>query len=124
MNQDFLDFKGFIRMIILLGLELSFRNLDKSEILFIFIGNQLILINQMEKDDLTYRINGCAMKVHTKLGRGFREYVYCRALAIELRRAGILFEKSFQNPTHPDQNSHSAALGNSTPQRSSVWRPL
>jgi GxxExxY protein len=45
----------------------------------------------MEKGDLTYRINGCAMKVHSQLNRGCREYVYCRALAIELREAGIFF---------------------------------
>ncbi|MBK8704711.1 MAG: GxxExxY protein [Saprospiraceae bacterium] len=47
----------------------------------------------MEDGDLTYRIIGCAIKVHNKLGRGFKEYVYCRAMAIELRREGIAFER-------------------------------
>jgi GxxExxY protein len=56
----------------------------------------------MEDGDLTYRIIGCAMKVHTKLGRGFKEYVYCRAMAIELRREGIAFEREVWLPIHYD----------------------
>jgi GxxExxY protein len=54
----------------------------------------------MEKDDLTYRIIGCAMKVHTNMGRGFREYVYCRALAIELRAAQIAFQREVWLPIY------------------------
>jgi GxxExxY protein len=45
------------------------------------------------KDDLTYRIIGCAMKVHSTLGNGFQEVIYQRALAIELERAGLGFER-------------------------------
>ena len=56
----------------------------------------------MKEGDLTYRINGCAMKVHQKLGRGFMEYVYCRALAIELRRAGIPFQREVWLPVYYD----------------------
>ena len=56
----------------------------------------------MEKGDLTYRINGCAMTVHNKLGRGCLEYVYCRALAIELRRVGIPFEREVWLPIYYD----------------------
>ncbi len=54
----------------------------------------------MEKGDLSYRINGCAMTVQSKLKRGCMEYVYCRALAIELRRANILFEREIWLPIH------------------------
>ena len=54
----------------------------------------------MEKGDLSYRINGCAMTVHTQLGRGFREYVYCRALAMELRQAGIAFQREVWLPIY------------------------
>lgn len=32
------------------------------------------------KDDLTYKIIGCAMKVHAVLGNGFQEVIYQRAL--------------------------------------------
>lgn len=44
-------------------------------------------------DQLTYKINGCAMKVHNTLGNGFQEVIYQRCLAIELDRAGILFQR-------------------------------
>ena len=39
----------------------------------------------MKLDDLTYRINGCAMKVHNTLGNGFQEVIYQRCLAISKR---------------------------------------
>jgi GxxExxY protein len=42
-------------------------------------------------DELTYKINGCAMKVHNTLGNGFQGVIYQRCLAIELQRAGISF---------------------------------
>jgi len=43
----------------------------------------------MEKDQLTFTIIGCAMKVHNTLGNGFQEVIYQRCLAIELERAGL-----------------------------------
>lgn len=56
----------------------------------------------MKEGDLTYLINGCAMTVHKKLGRGFMEYIYCRALAIELRRIGIPFQREVWLPIYYD----------------------
>jgi GxxExxY protein len=47
----------------------------------------------MIKDELTYRVIGCAMKVHNTLGNGFQEVIYQRCLELELGRAGILFER-------------------------------
>jgi GxxExxY protein len=47
----------------------------------------------MEKDELTYKIIGCAMKVHNTLGPGFQEVIYQRCLAIELERAGLGFTR-------------------------------
>jgi GxxExxY protein len=47
----------------------------------------------MEVDDITYKINGCAMKVHNILGNGFQEVIYQRCLAIELKKAGLDFER-------------------------------
>jgi len=47
----------------------------------------------MIKDELTYKIVGCAMKVHNTLGNGFQEVIYQRCLAIELQRAGLAFER-------------------------------
>lgn len=45
----------------------------------------------MIKDELTYKIIGCAMKVHGTLGNGFQEVIYQRCLAIELEQAGLNF---------------------------------
>ncbi|MEO7312260.1 MAG: GxxExxY protein [Chitinophagaceae bacterium] len=45
----------------------------------------------MDINELTYKINGCAMKVHNSLGNGFQEVIYQRCLAIELRKAGLQF---------------------------------
>ncbi len=50
----------------------------------------------MEKDDLTYRVIGCAMKVHNTLGAGFQEVIYQRCLAIEFKNAGINFEREIE----------------------------
>ena len=43
-------------------------------------------------DDLTYKIIGCAMAVHHKLGPGLRENTYQRDLEVHFTEAGILFE--------------------------------
>lgn len=50
----------------------------------------------MKKNDLTYRVIGCAMKVHNTLGAGFQEVIYQRCLAIELKNAGINFERELE----------------------------
>lgn len=47
----------------------------------------------MEKDELTYKVIGCAMKVHNTMGPGFQEVIYQRCLAIELERAGLGFQR-------------------------------
>ena len=45
----------------------------------------------MTLDELTYKVNGCAMKVHNVLGNGFQEVIYQRCLAIEMERAGLIY---------------------------------
>ncbi|WP_339697171.1 GxxExxY protein [uncultured Roseivirga sp.] len=47
----------------------------------------------MEKDELTYAVIGCAMKVHNTLGPGFQEVIYQRCLAIEFERASIGYQR-------------------------------
>jgi GxxExxY protein len=42
-------------------------------------------------DEITYKVNGCAMIVHNILGNGFQEVIYQRCLAIELKNAGLSF---------------------------------
>ena len=56
----------------------------------------------MAMDELTYRIIGCAMKVHNTLGNGFQEVVYQRCLAIEMERAGLDFSREVEQPIHYD----------------------
>ncbi|MBK8369801.1 MAG: GxxExxY protein [Saprospiraceae bacterium] len=45
----------------------------------------------MVKDELTYKIIGCAMKVHNTLGPGFQEVIYQRCLGIEFQKAGLSY---------------------------------
>ena len=43
--------------------------------------------------ELTSKIIGCALTVHSILGNGFQEVIYQRALAIEFSLQGISFER-------------------------------
>lgn len=54
------------------------------------------------KDELTYKIIGCAMKVHNTLGNGFQEVIYQRCLAIELKKQGIQFLREEEMPIYYD----------------------
>jgi GxxExxY protein len=49
-------------------------------------------------NDITHKIIGCAMKVHSTLGCGFQEVIYQRALAIEMTLAGLSFEREMEMP--------------------------
>ncbi len=55
-----------------------------------------------EINHVTERIIGCAMRVHRELGPGFLESVYQAALAYELEKAGIPFEKEKALPVQYD----------------------
>ena len=45
----------------------------------------------MQPDEITFKIIGCAMKVHNTPGNGFQEVIYQRCLAIELSKANLEF---------------------------------
>lgn len=47
----------------------------------------------MNIDEITYKINGCAMKVHNTLGNGFQEVIYQRCLAIEFEKSKLNFNR-------------------------------
>lgn len=52
--------------------------------------------------DITEKIIGCAMKAHSKLGNGFQEVIYQRALSIEMKKAGLNFERELEMPIYYD----------------------
>jgi len=49
-------------------------------------------------NDITFKINGCAMEVLNSLGHGFHEKIYENALALAMRKRGLTFtqQKEFQ----------------------------
>ena len=48
--------------------------------------------------ELTGKIIGCAMKVHSALGNGFQEVIYQRALEIEMSDEGLIFNREYEMP--------------------------
>ncbi len=52
--------------------------------------------------DITHKVIGCAMTVHSTLGNGFQEVIYQRALAIELKKAGLIFRREQEIPIFYD----------------------
>jgi GxxExxY protein len=53
-------------------------------------------IKKEDINDLTHKIIGCAMQVHRVLGNGFQEVIYQRALAIEMQKQGLAFEREME----------------------------
>jgi GxxExxY protein len=62
----------------------------------------------MKHEDLTHRIIGCAMKVHSILGNGFQEVIYQRAMVIEMQKQGLRFEREMEMTIYYD----GSAVGN------------
>jgi GxxExxY protein len=57
------------------------------------------MINEQYKhSELTAKIIGCAIEVHKKLGNGFQEVIYQRALEIEMCLMNISFNREFDMP--------------------------
>ena len=63
--------------------------------------------NNLKHQNITQEIIGAAFEVHKFMGNGFQEVIYQRALAIEMRKAGLefareieqdIFYKDFQEP--------------------------
>ena len=50
--------------------------------------------------ELTYKVIGAGMKVHTALGHGFLEKVYENALMVMLRKSGIMVEQQVPVKVH------------------------
>jgi len=56
----------------------------------------------MKYSELTEKIIGCAMKVHSVLGNGFQEVIYQRALEIEMGKAGLGFTREMEMMVYYD----------------------
>lgn len=50
----------------------------------------------MLHEELTKKIIGCAMEVHKRLGNGFQEVIYQRALEIEMTLAGLKLSRELE----------------------------
>jgi GxxExxY protein len=54
--------------------------------------------DNMEINEITHKIIGAAMQVHSTLGSGFQEVIYQRALAIEMNFVGLSFVREMEMP--------------------------
>ncbi|MDO9152419.1 MAG: GxxExxY protein [Paludibacter sp.] len=54
----------------------------------------------MKHEEITKKIIGCAMRVHSALGNGFQEVIYQRALAIEMNYDGLTFQREMEMPIY------------------------
>ena len=57
-------------------------------------------MSELKYKEITEKIIGASMKVHAALGNGFQEVIYQRALEIELKKMGVLFEREFDMPVY------------------------
>ena len=60
------------------------------------MGLGLVGFQEMKYEGITHKIIGCAMKVHATLGNGFQEVIYQRALAIEMEKQGLGFQREME----------------------------
>ncbi len=56
--------------------------------------------NEYKYSNITERIIGCAMRVHSELGNGFHEIVYQRALRFEMKLNGLTFDEELEMPVY------------------------
>ena len=56
----------------------------------------------MKYEDITEKIIGCAMKVHSTLGNGFQEVIYQRCMEIEMPKQELSFRREFEMPVYYD----------------------
>ena len=57
---------------------------------------------EYKHSDITGNIIGCSMQVHKVLGNGFQEVIYQRALAIEMIKQDLSFQRELEMPIYYD----------------------
>ena len=60
-------------------------------------------ISDLKYSDITGKIIGCAFNVYNKLGSGYMEVIYQRALALEMRKADLIFTREHEMPVFYDE---------------------
>ena len=53
---------------------------------------------ELKYKEITEKIIGAAMKVHSKLGNGFQEVIYQRAMAVQMEDDFVGFQREFNMP--------------------------
>ncbi len=53
-------------------------------------------VARLKYGDITEKILGAAFEVHNFLGNGFQEVIYQRALAYEMSKAGLTFDREIE----------------------------
>jgi PD-(D/E)XK nuclease superfamily len=64
------------------------------------------MVEEYKYQEITHKIIGCAMEVHKFLGNGFQEVIYQRALAYELSKAGLEFDREIEQDIFYQINIH------------------
>lgn len=59
----------------------------------------------MKYEEITRKIIGCAMKVHSTLGNGFQEVIYQRAMVIEMTNQGLSFIREMEMPIYYEDHN-------------------
>jgi len=67
-------------------------------------SNKSVVQTVYRYSELTGKIIGCAMRVHSALGNGFQEVIYQRALAIEMSDNGLSFSREQEMPVYYKQH--------------------
>lgn len=50
--------------------------------------------------DITKKIIGCAMKVHSKMRSGYSEAIYAKCISIEFNKEGLTYAKELDMPVY------------------------
>lgn len=58
------------------------------------------MVEKLKYAEITHKLIGCAMRVHIAMKSGHRENVYQRCLAIEMKRAGLIFKQEADMPIY------------------------
>lgn len=63
-----------------------------------FVINPYMINEQYKYSDITAKIIGCAMKVHSVLSNGFQEVIYQRCLALEWKNKDCTLQENWICP--------------------------